>query len=148
MVDLVIIRSAEVDSVAPPGAGKEAGWMKRVVYPPHAKTRGAFLGVAEVNPGYSVHRWHRHTRDKAPGYEVIYPENFEEIYYVVRGSGLIQWKTEGGKIKEEKVGAGDTILLPVDVVEHQLLNSGPEKMLVIFCGNPTPRVKMTGQSAI
>jgi oxalate decarboxylase/phosphoglucose isomerase-like protein (cupin superfamily) len=145
MVDLVIIKSAEVEPVPPPGAGKEAGWMKRVVYPPHAKTKGAFLGLAKVNPGYSVHRWHRHTSDKAKGYEVTYPENFEEIYHIIRGNGLIQWKTEEGKIKEKEVGAGDTILLPVDVVEHQLLNSGPEKMYVVFCGSPTPQVKITPQ---
>ena len=143
MVKPAIIRGTEVQPVTPPGAGKESGWMKRIVYPPQAKTNGVFLGISEVNPGYSVHRWHRHTSDKGEGYQVTYPENFEEIYYIVRGDGLIQWKTEEGKIKEVKVGTGDAVVLPVDVVEHQLLNSGPEKMYVVFCGNPTPQVKFT-----
>jgi quercetin dioxygenase-like cupin family protein len=44
---------------------------------------------------------------------------------------------------EEKVSAGDTIFLPVNVAEHQLLNNGTEKMFVIFCGSPTPKVKLT-----
>jgi mannose-6-phosphate isomerase-like protein (cupin superfamily) len=121
-------------TIAAPG-GKEAGWMKS--RHPHRKQKQF------RSQRYSVHRWHRHTSDKAKGYEVTYPENFEEIYHLIRGNGLIQWKTEEGKIKEQEVGAGDTILLPVDVVEHQLLNSGPEKMHVVFCGNPTPQVKIT-----
>ncbi|MFH1335582.1 MAG: hypothetical protein ABII96_03610 [Candidatus Zixiibacteriota bacterium] len=144
MVDVQIIRSKDVEATPPPGAeGKHQGWMKRIVYPPHATTKGSFFGVAEVNPGYSVHRWHRHISDKAEGYEVIYPKDFEEIYHIVSGSGVIQWKPEGDKIKEEKVTAGDTILLPVDVVEHQLLNSGSEKMFIVFCGSPTPKVTLT-----
>lgn len=144
MVDVVVIRAGDVPATPPPGGGgKEAGWMKRIVYPPHATTKGAFLGVSEVNPGYSVHRWHRHTSDKAPGYEVTYPKDFEEIYHIIRGSGVIQWKTEDGKTREEKVNAGDTILLPVDVALHQLLNTGTEKMYVVFCGSPTPKVTLT-----
>jgi oxalate decarboxylase/phosphoglucose isomerase-like protein (cupin superfamily) len=85
----------------------------------------------------------RHITDKAEGYEVFYPKDFEEIYHIVHGSGIIQWKTEDGKIKEEKVAAGDTIFLPVDVAEHQLLNNSTEKMFVVFCGNPTPKVTLT-----
>ena len=144
MVDVVIIRSEDVKSTPPPGAsGKDAGWVKRIVYPPHANTKGSFMGVSEINPGYSIHRWHRHVTDKAEGYEVIYPKDFEEIYHIVRGSGVIQWKTEEGKIREQKVSAGDTMLLPVDVAEHQLLNTGTEKMFIVFCGSPTPRVTLT-----
>jgi len=141
MVDPVIIRGAEVNSVPPPGAAsKEAGWMKRIVYPPHALTKGTFMGVSEINPGYSIHRWHRHTSDKAEGYEITYPKNFEEVYHIVRGTGVIQWKTDGEKISEKPVGPGDTLWFPADVVEHQLLNSGKEKMYIVFCGSPTPKV--------
>lgn len=141
MPGIKIIGSNEVVPAPLPGAeGAKAGWIKRIVYPPHVITKGSFLGVAEFNPGYSVHRWHTHTRDKAEGYEVIYPENFEEIYYIVSGSGVIQWKTQDGKIKEEKVNPGDTMFMPVGVVEHQLLNNGIEKMVIVFCGSPTPKV--------
>ena len=101
------------------------------------------MGVSEVNPGYSIHRWHRHVTDKAEGYQVVYPENFEEVYHIIRGSGVIQWKPEKGGMREEKVKAGDTVFLPVDVVEHQLLNTGTEKMYLVFCGSPTPRVTLT-----
>ncbi len=101
------------------------------------------MGVSEVNPGYSIHRWHRHTSDKAEGYSVTYPESFEEIYHIIRGTGVIQWKTGGGKISEKPVGPGDTLWFPAGVVEHQLLNNGPEKMYIVFCGSPTPQVTTT-----
>ena len=41
------------------------------------------MGVGEVNPGHAFHRWHRHITDKAEGYEVIYPKDFEEIYHII-----------------------------------------------------------------
>jgi len=140
----VVIRAEDVKPTPPPGeSGKEAGWVKRIVYPPHAETKGAFMGIAEINPGYSVHRWHRHVTDKAEGYEVVYPKDFEEIYHIIRGNGVIQRKVGEGQIIEEKVSAGDTIFLPAGVVEHQLLNNGTEKMYLVFCGTPTPRVTLT-----
>ena len=145
MVDVIIVKSEEVDATSLPGTTKEekdAGWMKRIIYPPRVVTKGSFLGVAEVSPGYSVHRWHRHTKDQGEGYEVVYPKDFEEIYYIASGNGVVQWKTEEGKIKETKVKAGDTILLPADVAEHQLLNNATEKMSVVFCGSPPPKVTL------
>jgi oxalate decarboxylase/phosphoglucose isomerase-like protein (cupin superfamily) len=144
MVDVIVIKSGDIKSTPLPGSSrKEEGWMKRIVYPPQVITKGSFLGAGEVNPGYSFHRWHRHTSDKAEGYEIVYPKNFEEIYYVASGNGVVQWKTEDGKINEEKVTAGDTIFLPADVAEHQLFNSGSEKMFVVFCGSPMPKVTLS-----
>ena len=43
--------------------------MRRMVYPHTVGTKQLFFGIAEINPGYSPHRWHRHTHDKAEGYE-------------------------------------------------------------------------------
>jgi len=147
MAGIKIIRSSEVVPAPLPGTeGEKAGWIKRIVYPPQVVTKGSFLGAAEFNPGYSVHRWHTHTRDKAEGYEVDYPENFEEIYYIISGRGVMQWKTPDGKIEEEKVGPGDTMFMPVGVVEHQLLNNGQEKMVIVFCGYPTPKVTFKNRS--
>jgi mannose-6-phosphate isomerase-like protein (cupin superfamily) len=144
MAEPKIIRAGEVESAQLPG-DKEAysGWIKRILYPPTVETKGVFFGVAEFNPGHSVHRWHTHTEDKAEGYEVVYPENFEEIYYIIRGAGVMQWKSEDGRIfKEEKVAAGDTIFMPAGIVPHQLFNNGNGKMEIVFCGYPTPRVTL------
>ncbi len=40
-------------------------------------------------------------KEKAEGYEVKSPENFEEIYYIIRGAGVMQWKAEDGRIIKE-----------------------------------------------
>ena len=142
MEKVKIIRGKEIEANNLPASGKEAGWMKRIVYPPHVVTEGSFFGTAEVNPGYSPHRWHTHTSDKAEGYEVIYPKDFEEIYHILSGSGVVQWKTEEGKIQEEKVGPGDTLFFPVGIAEHQLFNNGTDKIVLIFCGSPTAKVSL------
>jgi oxalate decarboxylase/phosphoglucose isomerase-like protein (cupin superfamily) len=139
----IVIKASEVEKTTPPAVGKEAGWMQRIAYPSDSMlTKGVFLGVCEINPGYCVHRWHEHTTDQAAGYEVTYPEGFEEIYYMVNGTATIQWKTNKGEILEEQVSAGDAVYFPEGVAEHQLLNNGKEKMFVVFCGNLPPQVKM------
>jgi mannose-6-phosphate isomerase-like protein (cupin superfamily) len=143
MEDVRIFRSNEIDPLPLIGSkGTEEGWMKRVIYPQNVATKGVFFGVAEVNPGHSPHRWHNHVADKAEGYEVVYPENFEEIYYIVSGTGVVQWSTEDEKIKEEKVTAGDVVFFPAGVAKHQLLNNGTEKIVMVFCGTPTAKVTL------
>jgi len=52
----------------------------------------------------------------------------------------MQWKTPDGKVKEEKVGPGDTIYMAGDAPEHQLLNNGTEKIFLIFCGSLAAKV--------
>jgi mannose-6-phosphate isomerase-like protein (cupin superfamily) len=137
MEDIKIVRSSEIKPDRLIGAERlDAGWIKRIIYPPEIITGGLFLGIAEVNPGYSPHRWHTHIIDKTEEYEFIYPENFEEMYYIVSGSGIVQWITEKGKSKEKKVNAGDAIFFPRGVPKHQLQNNGTEKMLIVYCGYP------------
>lgn len=80
------------------------------------------------------------------GVEIIYPKNFEEVYHIISGNGVIQWKTEDGKTKEEKVSAGDTIFFPIGVAEHQLLKNGTEKMILAIFGSPTASVKVSLRS--
>jgi oxalate decarboxylase/phosphoglucose isomerase-like protein (cupin superfamily) len=125
--------------------GPECGWMRRIIYPHNVQTKGTFFGIAEVKPGYSPHRWHTHTADKFQGFEVIYPNDFEEIYYIISGSGVVQWKDESGKTKEAKVKAGDTIFFPADVGEHQLFNNGTEKIVMAYCGSPPAKVTLDGK---
>jgi hypothetical protein len=62
-------------------------------------------------------------------------------YNSVKRNGVAQWKTEDGKIREEKVGPGDTLSLLGDVADHQLLNTGTEKSIV-FPGNPTQKLHL------
>jgi mannose-6-phosphate isomerase-like protein (cupin superfamily) len=141
MAKIKVIKLDEVEAQPLPGAQDEkAGLMKRIIYPPRVQSRGVFFAYAECSPGHSPHRWHTHLGDSAPGYKVEYPDTFEEVYYIIKGKGKIQWKTPDGAIQESPVMQGDTIFMPVGVPEHQLINDGEEKIVVAACGCPTPRV--------
>ncbi len=118
------------------GFGEEAGRVRRIIATEHF-----FFNVDEVSPGFSPHRWHKHTKCRREGYEVEYPHDFEEIYFILSGRGLIQWKTEDGDIREQEVRPGDTRYMPPDVVEHQLLNNGTEILRLAVVGAPPPRKK-------
>ena len=134
MTQLRIVQADQVQPQNIRGQGKEAGQIKRIV-----ATEKFFFNVDEVNPGFSPHRWHRHTKYQSDGYEVEYPADFEEIYFILSGRGVVQWKTESGEIQEQAVGPGDTIHMPPGVVEHQLLNNGSETIRLAVVGVPPPR---------
>lgn len=129
-----IVRSDEVQPQNIRGLAKEVGQVKKII-----ATEKYFFNVAEVNPGFSPHHWHRHTKYRAGGYEVEYPGDFEEFYFILSGRGIIQWKTESGEVREQEVGPGDTIHTPAGVVEHQLLNNSTEKIRLAVVGVPPPR---------
>jgi mannose-6-phosphate isomerase-like protein (cupin superfamily) len=134
MTQLRIIKSDEIQPQNIRGQGKEAGQIKRII-----ATEKLFFNVDEVSPGFSPHRWHQHTKYASDGHAVEYAPDFEEIYFILSGRGVIQWKTDIGDIGEQAVGPGDTIHMPAGVVEHQLLNNGTEKIRLVVVGVPPPR---------
>lgn len=134
MAQLKIIEADEVKPQNIRGLGKEAGQIKRIV-----ATEKFFFNVDEVSPGFSPHHWHRHDKYRHDGVEVEYAADFEEIYFILSGRGVIQWKTDSGEVREQDVGPGDTIHMPPGVVEHQLLNNGTEKLRLAVVGVPPPR---------
>ena len=134
MADLRIVRSDEVEPQNIRGFGREAGQIRRVI-----ATEKFFFNVDEVSPGFSPHHWHRHTKYRTGNLEVEYPADFEEMYFILSGKGVIQWKTQSGEIREQAVGPGDAIHMPPDVVEHQLLNNGSEKIRLAVIGVPPPK---------
>jgi len=134
MAQLKIVKSEEVWPQNIRGLPKEAGQIRRIV-----ATEKFFFNVDEIAPGYSPHHWHKHDQYTHEGVKVEYPADFEEIYFILSGQGVIQWKTGSGEIQEQQVGPGDTIHMPPDVVEHQLLNNGTEKIRLAVVGVPPPR---------
>jgi mannose-6-phosphate isomerase-like protein (cupin superfamily) len=132
-----LLKIVKADDVQPQnirGFGKEAGQIRRVI-----ATGKLFFNVDEVSPGFSPHHWHQHTKYRTEGFEVEYPADFEEIYFILSGRGVMQWKTGSGEIGEQEVGPGDTIHMPPGVVEHQLLNNGTENIRLAVVGVPPPR---------
>lgn len=134
MAELNIVKAEDVKPQNIRGFGKEAGQVMRIISTPKF-----FFNIDEISPGYSPHHWHRHTKYCAEGIEVEYPADFEEIYFVISGRGTIQWKTGSGEVREQAVGPGDTIHMPPDVVEHQLLNNGTETIRIAVVGVPPPK---------
>ena len=134
MTPLKIVKADEVQPQNIRGFGKEAGQIKRII-----ASKALFFNVDEVSPGFSPHHWHRHDKYRTENVEVEYPADFEEIYFILSGQGVVQWKTESGEMQEQQVGPGDTIHMPPGVVEHQLLNNGSEKIRLAVVGVPPPR---------
>ena len=137
-------RIIKADAVEPQnlrGQPKEAGQVKRIL-----ATGKLFFNLDEVSPGHTPHAWHRHTKYVADGHEVEYAPDFEEIYFIVSGKGVFQWKGADGAVHEEPVGPGDTIYMPPGVVEHQLFNDGPETIRLAVVGVPPMRRRPLGGS--
>ena len=134
MSQLNIVKLSDVPPQNIRGLPKEAGQVSRIIATEHF-----FFNVDEIAPGHSPHHWHRHDKYRTETHEVVYPANFEEIYFVISGHGVVQWKTEAGEIKEQAVGPGDTIHMPPGVVEHQLLNNGTENIRLAVVGVPPPK---------
>jgi mannose-6-phosphate isomerase-like protein (cupin superfamily) len=134
MAEIRIYRSQDVQPQNIRGQPQDAGQVKRVM-----ASEKLYLNVDEVNPGYSPHRWHRHTKYESDGQSVEYAPDFEEIYFILSGTGVMQWKSEAGETLEQTVGPGDVIHMPAGVVEHQLLNNGTEPVRLAVVGVPPPR---------
>jgi len=145
MAEIKIVKSKNVDPQPLLATdGLSSGCLKRLIYPHTVDTQRSFMGAAEVEPGFSPHRWHKHERDNGKDFEIEYSQNFEEIYYIVKGSGVVQFKDADGLMNSIQVEAGDAIYFPPGVGFHQLLNNGTEKMFLVFCGGPPPKVTLKG----
>lgn len=134
MEQLKIISENDIQPDPIRGSGENAGHVKRII-----ATEKFFFNIDEVNPGHSPHHFHTHADYKTDTHEVHYPADFEEIYFILSGEGVIQWKTESGEIREQNVGPGDTVFTPPNVVEHQLLNNGSETIRMAVIGVPPSR---------
>ena len=135
MKEPILIHKGRAQSLPFPGGGT----ITKIIYPDTVNSVKLFIGMGEAEPGTSPHRWHRHIRDILGQGEIVYPDDFEEFYYIIKGHGKMQWKTEDGKVHEEPVAEGDAIYLPIQAVEHQILNTGDEKMSVLYGGTPPSR---------
>jgi mannose-6-phosphate isomerase-like protein (cupin superfamily) len=146
MTEPKVVKASDVEWIPIEFGGKEgdAGTWVTLFGGPLAQckdlSKGIIMGVCRVNPGYAAHRWHGHEIDAvteaAKPFDIVYPGGFEEIYHIASGTGLAQWKTKDGEVREEKVGAGDTVFFPRDTTKHQVVATGTEQMIVVFMGAP------------
>jgi len=139
-----VVKFDDVESDMIPAGEPGVGYLKRIIFPHTIPAKGFSFGFGEVPPGRSLHRWHKHTGDKSKGLEVVYSAGFEELYFIVQGRGVVQWKKPDGEIKQKSVEERDTILFCEDVPEHQVLNTGTENMLIAVVGCPPVKIIKEG----
>ena len=73
------------------------------------------IGYSEPGEGET---WHKHG-----------PE-FEETYYVLKGTGKMSWKSDGKEFTVE-FSEGDCLYLPFGL-ENMFVNTGKEKLWMLF----------------
>lgn len=134
MAQLKFVKADGVAAQNIRGLGPEAGHVRKLI-----ASDKLFFNVDVVKPGFSPHHFHKHDGYVADGYKVEYPADFEEIYYILSGHGVVQWKNASGGVEEQAIGPGDTIFMPPDVIEHQLLNNGTEDIHLAVVGVPPPK---------
>lgn len=134
MGQLKFVKAGDVKPQNLRGLPAEAGHVLRLI-----ATEKFYFNIDDIAPGHSPHSWHKHDQYVHDGVRVEYPADFEEIYYVLSGNGVLQWKTESGEMREQAVGPGDTIYMPPDVIEHQLLNNSNGNIRIAVVGVPPPK---------
>ncbi|MGO9774846.1 MAG: cupin domain-containing protein [Roseiarcus sp.] len=120
------------------------GTIFRMIYPQTVGSRNLFVGVAQAPPGQAPHVFHRHGVERVGDVELTYAADFEEFYFVVAGSGMMQWRFDDGRVMEAPVSAGDAVYMPPGVVEHRIFNSGDVTLTVLYGGAPPASVRPIG----
>ena len=136
MTEPQIIRSQDCEPHPLHGEGK----ITRIIYPTTVGAKKLFVGVAEVAIGEAPHVFHRHGTEIVGATRLDYAEDFEEFYYVVSGSGTMQWILPDGSLREAAVSAGDAVYMPPGVVEHRVLNTGSSLLQVLYGGTPPAKI--------
>lgn len=149
----IIVKKEEINMIPVPsrvGVGERdsvAGLTSLIIEPRLVDTKLLSFGVGQVNPGFATNEFHTHTSYEDNELRYIFPNQFEEIYYILHGNGIIQWKTEDGRVEEMQVSDGDIIFFPIDVVEHRLVNNSNRKIEMVFVGCPGPvNIKRLGKT--
>ena len=137
----VIVRGRDFVAHALHGTGA----IRRAIYPELTGSQRLFIGLAEFGPGTAPHVFHRHGTEVVgePGYRrrLSYAADFEEFYFVVEGTGEMQWRFDDGRQVAEPIAAGDAVYFPPAVVEHRIFNTGTSTMRVLYGGTPPARIE-------
>jgi uncharacterized cupin superfamily protein len=116
------------------------GRIRKLIYPDIAGSQRLFVGIAEVGPGEAPHVFHRHDTEIHDDTRIDYAPEFEEFYFVVEGSGTMQWIAEDGSRGEEPVVAGDAVYMAPGTDAHRIMNTGSTRLRVLYGGTPPAQV--------
>ena len=118
-----------------PDAGKRLSAALERLGPPYVKL-GQMLATRPDIVGAEVAVALEHLQDRLPPGAATTPHyhpRTEEIYYILRGEGLMQIDHE-----RRQVGPGDAIAIPPGC-KHQITNTGTETLVFLCCCAPPYR---------
>jgi len=104
----------EVEGKTPPGGG---GTWCRLIESADTEA-GLIFGFGRIKPG-DGRGWHSH------------PEGEDEIFYVIEGKGLAEWKFEGKSYKQE-IPSGAAFYTP-GIMENNITNVGDKDLSCVYC---------------
>jgi oxalate decarboxylase/phosphoglucose isomerase-like protein (cupin superfamily) len=104
----------QVPGRTPPDGG---GTWHRLIDPADTEA-GLIFGFGRMKPGEG-RGWH------------IHPPGEDEIFYVIEGEGLAEWK-EDGEVHREKLSAGTALYTPGNM-ENNVTNVGTKDLLSVYC---------------
>ncbi len=116
------------------------GAIRKLIYPDLTGSDALFVGLAVVPPGQAPHVFHKHEVEIHGTTRIEYSDDFEEFYFVVSGTGEMQWLDETDKQHGERVVAGDAIYMPRDCLSHRIFNTGSKDLHVLYGGTPPARI--------
>lgn len=121
------------------------GSIRKLVYPDTVGSQKLFIGLAIVPPGEAPHVFHRHGVEEHGTTRIEYADEFEEFYFVVAGSGEMQWIEDNGSQTASEVKQGDAIYMPRGCLAHRIFNSGATEMRVLYGGTPPAKITKLAQ---
>ena len=116
------------------------GVIRKLIYPDMTGSSALFIGLAVVPPGQAPHVFHRHETEIHGKARIDYSADFEEFYFVVSGSGEMQWLDDVNEQHGQQVDAGDAIYMPRDCLPHRIFNTGSKDLHVLYGGTPPARI--------
>lgn len=109
---------------------------KRLVTRATTGAKTLMFSIAHIDPKKTSHSWHTHKGSFFDGErEREYPKNFEEFYFVLHGKATVFWRV-GKEEKREQANEGDLIYFPPSVIEHQVVNTSNERMVLAIIMAP------------
>jgi len=103
---------------------------KRLITRKMGGARNLMFSMAYVEPNETPHAWHTHSGPFFDGErQNEYPKDFEEYYFVLKGKCTVFWRINGQE-EQEQAAEGDLLFFPVGVVEHQVVNTGEETLVM------------------
>jgi mannose-6-phosphate isomerase-like protein (cupin superfamily) len=109
---------------------------RRLITRKMSGAKNLIFSMTYVEPNETPHAWHTHSGTFFDGEQQCkFPKNFEEYYFVLQGKCTVFWRIDSEE-KQAQAAEGDLLFFPVGVVEHQVVNTGKETLIMLVMMSP------------